>query len=78
MTPVDSLDAEVVTRNLLGGCGHRSDYTGVVSTVFTIPPLAAVGLTEAAAREQGLQFMVKAGDMALYQSVRRVGETTAA
>ena len=78
LTPVASLDAEVVARNLLEGCHQRPDYTGVVSTVFTIPPLAAVGLTEAAARKQGLRVSVKAGDMASYQSVRRVGETSAA
>lgn len=78
LTPVASLDAGVVARNLLEGCHHRPDYAGVVSTVFTIPPLAAVGLTEAAAREQGLEVLVKAGDMAGYQSVRRVGETAAA
>ncbi|RYI15425.1 MAG: NAD(P)/FAD-dependent oxidoreductase, partial [Acetobacteraceae bacterium] len=78
LTPVASLDAGVVARNLLEGCHHRPDYAGVASTVFTIPPLAAVGLTEAAAREQGLEVLVKVGDMAGYQSVRRVGETAAA
>ena len=77
LTPVAALDAEVVARNLLEGCHHRPNYTGVVSVVFTIPPLASVGLTEAAARKQGLRFVVKQGEMAEYQSVRRTGETTA-
>ncbi|MBL6455278.1 NAD(P)/FAD-dependent oxidoreductase [Belnapia sp. T6] len=78
LTPVASLDADVVARNLLEGCTHAPDYTGVTSVVFAIPPLASVGLTEEAARGQGLRFEVKQGDMAGYQSVRRTGEPAAA
>ncbi len=59
LTPVSSHDAKVVAANLLEG-NHRSpDYSSVPSVAFTIPPIAAVGLSEAAAREQGLKFTVK-------------------
>ncbi|HWL81996.1 MAG TPA: NAD(P)/FAD-dependent oxidoreductase [Roseomonas sp.] len=78
LTPVASHDAGVVARNLLEGCQNEPDYSVVPSVVFTIPPLASVGLTEAQAREQGREFELKQGDMADFQSVRRTGESTAA
>ncbi|HEX5325158.1 MAG TPA: NAD(P)/FAD-dependent oxidoreductase, partial [Acetobacteraceae bacterium] len=59
LTPVSSHDAEVVVANLLEGNHRRPDYRGVPSVVFTIPPMATVGLSEAAAREQGLKFRIK-------------------
>jgi glutathione reductase (NADPH) len=77
LTPVASHDADVVARNLLEGCRHEPDYTGVTSVVFAIPPLASVGLTEEAARRDGTAFELRQGDMAGYQSVRRTGETAA-
>jgi glutathione reductase (NADPH) len=59
LTPVSSHDAKIVAANLLKGNLHRPDYTGVPSVAFTIPPIATVGLSEAAALEQGLRFHVK-------------------
>ncbi|MCV0397335.1 MAG: NAD(P)/FAD-dependent oxidoreductase [Rhizobiaceae bacterium] len=58
LTPVSSHDAKVVAANLLDGNRHVPDYNGVPSVAFTIPPIAAVGLTEADAREKGLRFRV--------------------
>lgn len=78
LTPVASHDADVVARNLLEGCHHEPDYTGVSSVVFTIPPLASVGLSEEAARRDGVAFELRQGDMAEYQSMRRTGEPAAA
>ena len=77
LTPVATHDADIVARNLLEGCHHEPDYTGVTSVVFAIPPLASVGLTEEAARRDGTAFELRQGDMADYQSVRRTGETAA-
>lgn len=59
LTPVSSHDAKVVAANLLEGNRHKPDYTGVPSVAFTIPPIAAVGLSEAQARRQGIKFRVK-------------------
>lgn len=56
LTPVSGHDAEVVAENLLKGNRRKPDYRGVPSAAFTVPPIAAVGLTEAQARKQGLQF----------------------
>ncbi|MDQ1080595.1 NAD(P)/FAD-dependent oxidoreductase [Pseudoroseomonas cervicalis] len=78
LTPVASHDAAVVARNLLEGCHTKPDYSVVPSAAFTLPPLAAVGLTEAQAKERGIDYELREGDMAGYQSVRRTGEDTAA
>lgn len=59
LTPVSSHDSKIVAANLLGGNQHKPNYTGVPSVAFTIPPIATVGLSEAAALKQGLQFHVK-------------------
>lgn len=58
LTPVSSHDAKVVAANLLEGNHARPNYSGVPSVAFTIPPIAAVGLTEYQARERGLQYRV--------------------
>lgn len=56
LTPVSGHDAKVVAANLLKGNQRKPDYTGVPSVAFTVPPIAALGMAEAEAREQGLKF----------------------
>jgi glutathione reductase (NADPH) len=76
LTPVADHDSEVVATNLLEGNRRTVNYDGLASTVFTIPPLASVGLTEAAAREKGLRFRAHRQDTSGWLSSQRVGETT--
>jgi glutathione reductase (NADPH) len=47
----------------------------VPSVVFTIPPLAAVGLSERKAREQGLRLRITHQNTSEWYSSRRIGET---
>ncbi len=47
--------AKVAAENALNGNGLRYDATVMPSVVFTDPQVASVGLTEAAAREQGIE-----------------------
>lgn len=75
LTPVASHHVDVVTDNLLRGNHRPVSYEGLASAVFTIPPLAAAGLTEAAAREQGLRFRATWHDTSEWLSTRRLGET---
>jgi glutathione reductase (NADPH) len=64
----------VVAANLLEGNRHRPDYRGVPSVAFTLPPIAAVGLSEAAAREQAPKLRVKSAKVPDWYTARRVGE----
>ncbi|HYU80718.1 MAG TPA: NAD(P)/FAD-dependent oxidoreductase [Vicinamibacterales bacterium] len=78
LTPVAGRDGRVVAANLLNGNSEKVDYRGVVSIVFTMPPLAAVGLHEAEARRLGLDVETRSADMSEWYSSRRVGQPTAA
>lgn len=75
LTPVSSHDAKIVAANLLEGNQHKPNYTGVPSVAFTVPPIATVGLSEAAALKQGLKFHVKSEKTSGWYTARRVAET---
>ncbi|PYO47046.1 MAG: NAD(P)/FAD-dependent oxidoreductase, partial [Gemmatimonadetes bacterium] len=77
LTPVGGHQSVIVASNLLHGNHRKPDYRGVSSVVFTTPPLAAVGLTEEAAKAQGLKVRVKSEDTRSWFSNRRVRETAA-
>ena len=74
LTPVAALEAHAVVDNLLGKQGATVDYTGIPSAVFTLPPLARVGLLEAEAKAQGLRFKVKHESVPGWYTARRVNE----
>lgn len=74
LTPVAALEAHAVVANLLENKGATVDYTGIPSVVFTLPPLARVGLQEAQARAQGLRFRVKYESVSGWFTARRVNE----
>lgn len=77
LTPVAGYDGVTVAANLLHGNVRSPDYRGIPSVVFTIPPLARVGLTEADARREQLDIRVRTEDMGNWYTSRRVGESTA-
>src|SRR5262249_24302119 len=75
LTPVSSHDGKVVAANILDGNRHLPDYRGVPSVAFTLPPIAAVGLSEAAARQQTPKLSVKSAMVPDWYTARRIGET---
>jgi glutathione reductase (NADPH) len=74
LTPVAAHERIVATSNILNGNNRTPDYRGTPSVVFTVPPLATVGLTEVEARDQGIAVEVKSADTASWFSNRRVRE----
>lgn len=74
LTPVSSHDAKVVAANILEGNRHRPDYRGVPSVAFTLPPIASVGESEAAARQHAPNLRVNFAEAADWYTARRVGE----
>jgi glutathione reductase (NADPH) len=75
LTPVSSHDGSVVARNILDGNQHRPDYRGIPTVAFTIPPIAAVGFSEAEARGMGLKFRVHSERVPHWYTARRVNES---
>jgi len=76
LTPKADHDVGVLVTNLLQGNRRTPNYDGIASAVFTIPPLAAAGLTEGAARAAGRRFRTNHQDTSGWFHTRRVGETT--
>ena len=74
LTPVAVMDAHIVVDNILNGNTRTADYSVVPSAVFTTPPLASVGLTEAAAKERGISCTVNAGDLSGRFANRSIGQ----
>jgi glutathione reductase (NADPH) len=75
LTPVSSHDAKVVAAKSFRRQSAPPDYRGVPSVAFNLPPIAAVGAREAAARAAGLKFRVKSEKVPDWYTARRVAET---
>jgi glutathione reductase (NADPH) len=74
LTPVSALEARIAGKNLLAGKDERAvDYPPIPSAVFTLPPVATVGLSEAQARELSLDFDVHFQKTEGWYSSMRVG-----
>ncbi len=74
LTPVAEKEAAVVYHNILNGNTLKLSLTSIPSVVFSIPPVATVGLTEQAARAKGYLFDVIEKDTARWYASRRINE----
>jgi glutathione reductase (NADPH) len=75
LTPVSSHDGRVVAHNLLEGNKLKPNYRGVPSVAFTVPPIAAVGLSEAEARAKGIRFRIRSELVPNWYTARRLNES---
>lgn len=57
LSPVASYEGRIVAKNFLEGDVETVSYETIPQAVYTVPPLAWVGATEAEAREKGLQVV---------------------
>ena len=67
LSPVASYEGRIVARNLLEGDVERVDYAAIPKILWTVPPLASVGLTEPEARQRGLEFSPVTSEMAAWK-----------
>ena len=75
LTPVSAIEARIAAKNLLAGRDEFSiNYPPVPSVVFTLPPMARLGLLESEARAKGLGFDVKFKTTSNWYTSIRVGE----
>ncbi len=63
LSPIAWYEGSIIARNFLEGDVLRVDYSSVPQSVFTIPPLSRVGLTESEARAAGHDVVVRTEDM---------------
>jgi glutathione reductase (NADPH) len=75
LSPLATYEGDIVGRNIVEGARHSPDYEGLPTSVYTVPALAAVGLTETAARQKGLSIEVHVNDMLGWFSARTYAET---
>jgi glutathione reductase (NADPH) len=75
LSPLATYEGDIVGRNIADGPKHSPDYEGLPTSVYTVPALAAVGVTEAAARRKGLSIDVHVNDMLGWFSARTYAET---
>ncbi|MDA2924716.1 NAD(P)/FAD-dependent oxidoreductase [Acidobacteria bacterium AH-259-L09] len=74
LTPVGGHEGGIVAANLLEGNHRKVSYPPIPSLVFTVPPLASVGLQESEAQEQELKFETHFQRTGSWYSSARVGE----
>lgn len=74
LTPVAAYEGAIVASNLLKGNHQKPNYSGIPTVAFSVPPIAAVGLSESQARERGLKFRVKKELTSSWHSSRRIAE----
>ena len=75
LTPAASHDGTVVANNLTRGNTMKSNYIGLPSVVFTIPPITSVGTQEKEAKDRGLRFKTIHKNTSDWASSRRIGES---
>lgn len=78
LTPVAGQQGRLAAENLLGGNHLRRDAGSVPTVVFTIPALAAVGVTEEQAQARGLHVGIHHEDTNTWYTSRRIAEPVAA
>lgn len=78
LTPVAAKEAIIAAGNLLKGNHTTINYGHVPSNVFSIPPLAMVGITEKKAKEDQLNYVIRCKDTSEWYSSRRLHETVSA
>ncbi|TPQ31768.1 NAD(P)/FAD-dependent oxidoreductase [Bradyrhizobium guangdongense] len=77
LSPIATYEGDIVGRNIVSGPKVSPDYAGMATSVYTVPALAAVGLTESVARESGATIDVHVNDMQDWFSTRSYAETVA-
>ncbi len=68
------MEGMAVANNITDGNHEIPDYAVVPSVVFTLPPLASVGIQEEAAIQQGISIKAKRGTMNQWPSSKRIGQ----
>lgn len=77
LSPVASYEGDIIGRNIVEGSKHSPNYNSLATSVYTVPALASVGLTEKAAKEKCPKIKVHSIDMIGWLSARTYAESAA-
>ncbi len=77
LSPLATYEGKVVARSIVGGELQKPDYAVVPSAVYTVPALASVGLTEAEAKDKGIDYEAITSDMSDWFSTLTHAESIA-
>jgi len=73
LTPVAGAEGKIVLKNLLDEKRKGASISAIPSVIFTVPPLAMVGLTETQAKKQGISYTVNYQDTSSWFSSNHIG-----
>lgn len=75
LTPLSSYESGVVAENILKGSNFRTiNYPPQPSVVYTLPNLASIGFSEAAAKEKGFEVRVEYKEAQDWFNAKRINE----
>ena len=77
LTPVAGMESHLVASNLLNRNNRKYTEQVIPSSVFTLPKLATVGMSEEDAAEKGLDFKVNAIDTTKWFTYKRTNQAVA-
>ncbi|MBT7121567.1 MAG: NAD(P)/FAD-dependent oxidoreductase, partial [Clostridia bacterium] len=74
LTPIAGMEAAIVASNLLNGNHATASYKAVPSVVYSVPKVAAVGLSAEQAADAGIECEVKTTDTSGWYTSRRTND----
>jgi glutathione reductase (NADPH) len=77
LSPLATYEGRIVGQNIVDKAGLEPDYSIVPNAVYTVPALSSVGMTEAEAKQAGINVDVVTSDMSSWFSARFYAETVA-
>ncbi len=77
LSPVATYEGRIIGQNIVNGATVSPDYRVIPQSIYTVPALSSVGLTEEDAAREGLDVEVKTSDMTGWFSGKSYAETVA-
>jgi len=74
LSTVAEMEGGVAAENILNGNRVLPDYQGIPSALFTLPPVAQVGLSEEKADQAGLSFRVRQESISSWPTSKHIGQ----
>lgn len=74
LTPVAAVEGSIAASNMIKGNHLKVNHEAIPTVVFTIPPMASVGLKEEEAERKGIKFTVREGDTSKWYNSLRINQ----